>query len=145
MAKKNNDSLSNFDYLDDIEKEFSQEEEIKTESKKEINRVGEKKENKPVDKKKNDSYQEKQIEQSTVLKQGRPSGYFVQQFPDKIKQGGVKNITIYETIHEQLHDLVYHISKKHVKDGKDRVSMLGVSVKALMIGMEQLKKEYGIK
>lgn len=79
------------------------------------------------------------------LKQGRPSGYFVQQFSEDIKQSGVKNITIYESIHEQLHDLVYHISKAHLKEGKDRVTMLGVSVKALMIGIESLKKEYKIK
>lgn len=144
MAKKNNDSLSNFDYLDDIEKEFTQKETSVVSTPIDEKRVGEAAVEKPT-KKIAEKPNPVVIESQPISKQGRPSGYFVQQFPDELKQGGVKNITIYEPIHEQLHDLVYLISKEHTKIGKDRVTMLGVSVKALMIGIEQLKKEYGIQ
>jgi hypothetical protein len=138
MAKKNTDSLSSFDFLDDIEKEFTPasqeavieaEEQTKEEINKSIKLIPAVKE---------------ELLQQTITKQGRPSGYFVQQFPEELRQSGVKNITIYEKVHEQLHDLVYHISKAHTKEGKDRVTMLGVSVKALLIGIEELKKTYNI-
>jgi hypothetical protein len=139
MAKKNTDSLSSFDFLDDIDKEFAS-----TVSPEIVEKI--EKESGVVAKEPQQPAQHiKEVPPPTTMtKQGRPSGYFVQQFPEELRQSGVKNITIYEKVHEQLHDLVYHISKAHTKEGKDRVTMLGVSVKALLIGIEELKKTYKI-
>jgi hypothetical protein len=139
MAKKSNNSLADFDFLDDIAKEFP---ETPKEDKKEKGRVEQKSENTKKDRKPTTSKKpEKLIE--PIVKQGRPSGYFVQQFHEELKVGS-KNIAIYEPIHEELKDLVYFIDKIHLKEGKDRVSLLGVTVKALMIGIEEMRKEYGI-
>jgi hypothetical protein len=139
MAKKNTDSLSSFDFLDDIEKEFNPtQQELAIQPKKQGRVVAQDSTNSQLSEKEEKAPQ-------LVTKQGRPSGYFVQQFPEELRQSGVKNITIYEKVHEELHDLVYHISKAHTKEGKDRVSMLGVSVKALLIGIAELKKTYGIE
>jgi hypothetical protein len=138
MAKKNTDSLTGFDFLDDIEKEFNP----TSPNSAPKEETGSKEKNKTSIESLSST---NPTSTNTIVKQGRPSGYFVQQFHEELRMSGVKNITIYEKVHEQLHDLVYHISKAHTKEGKDRVTMLGVSVKALLIGIEELKKTYQIE
>jgi hypothetical protein len=124
MAKKGKDSLADFNFLDDIDKEFSSEEDKKKETKA-VKKTEKKKEVKP--------------EEKPVPKQrGRSRGLFEED--KEWDNDETKPTIILGSLHEELTDMLYFVNKERRKKGEDKVTMLGLTTRLIKLGMKEIGK-----
>jgi len=122
MAKKGKDSLADFNFLDDIDKEFSSEDDKETKiAKKPVKKVKVKVEEKPVPK-----------------QRGRSRGLFEED--KEWDNDETKPTIILGSLHEELTDMLYFVNKERRKKGEDKVTMLGLTTRLIKLGMKEMEK-----
>lgn len=123
MAKKGKDSLADFNFLDDIDKEFSSTEEVK--ENKEVQKAAKKKE-------------EPLAEERPVKQRGRSRGLFEED--KEWDNDETKPTIILGSLHEELTDMLYFVNKERRKKGEDKVTMLGLTTRLIKLGIKEMDK-----